>query len=105
MIDASTGSGSSSISSSNNNIKIVIDGKRFQSNDTRGPFVIIPDGSGNLTRRDFLPEDEKEFEQIMIANEQRRILREKERQEREQRRQREREERQRERENRRNRWQ
>lgn len=69
VINKSTGSGATSISSSNQGIKVIVDGKHFESDDTRGPYVITTDANGNLVRRDWTPEDETELNQTIEANE------------------------------------
>ena len=69
IINKSTGSGATSISSSNQGIKVIVDGKHFESDDTRGPYVITTDANGDLFRRDWTPEDETELNQTIEANE------------------------------------
>ena len=69
VINKSTGSGSTSISTINNHIRVMVDGKVFESDDTVGPYVITTDDNGNLIRRDMTPEDQIEMEQTIAANE------------------------------------
>lgn len=71
IINKSTGSGSSSISRVNNHVRIMIDGKSFESDDVIGPYIITMDENGeHLIRKEMTDEDRKEMEQVIMEQNQ-----------------------------------